>query len=77
MILSKFCLIVRRMKSVQFPTRNLLEQYENKRDFNKTTEPEPSITNKEGDKYRFVVQEHHASSLHFDFRLEYDGIMKR
>jgi bifunctional non-homologous end joining protein LigD len=54
-----------------------LEDYEKKRDFKKTNEPKPSQDEIGTNEYRFVVQEHHASVLHFDFRLENQGVMKR
>jgi bifunctional non-homologous end joining protein LigD len=51
-----------------------LEKYEAKRDFKKTSEP---IGGKgEGKTLSFVVQRHHASRLHYDFRLELDGVLK-
>jgi bifunctional non-homologous end joining protein LigD len=52
-----------------------LERYWGKRDFSKTPEPEGSVSKKKG-RHRFVVHEHHASILHFDFRLEIAGVAK-
>ncbi len=51
-----------------------LKLYTKKRNFTKTSEPEGLV--EKSSKHRFVVQEHHASSLHFDLRLEIDGVMK-
>jgi len=54
-----------------------LSEYKHKRDFSKTAEPSGGPV-KRGSrrKLRFVVQKHAASHLHFDFRLELDGVMK-
>jgi len=52
-----------------------LKEYRAKRDFRKTPEPGPT-TRKAGRTPIFVVQEHHASRLHYDFRLEADGVLK-
>jgi bifunctional non-homologous end joining protein LigD len=52
-----------------------LAEYKRKRDFSKTAEPEGKAT-RSGRALRFVVQKHAASHLHYDFRLELDGVMK-
>src|SRR5437870_7212874 len=52
-----------------------LKEYQKKRDFRKTPEPEPREA-KGHRKPIFVIQEHHASHLHYDFRLEADGVLK-
>lgn len=51
-----------------------LEEYRSKRDFESSPEPESRGTSGEGP--RFVIQKHDASSLHYDFRLEADGVLK-
>ncbi len=51
-----------------------LKEYQAKRKFNKTTEPKGEIS--ESESRRFVVHEHHARSLHYDFRLETEGVLK-
>ena len=51
-----------------------LDDYAKKRRFNKTPEPRGKIA--ERSKHRFVIQKHRASALHYDFRLEADGVLK-
>ncbi|MEM9340089.1 MAG: non-homologous end-joining DNA ligase [Bacteroidota bacterium] len=50
-----------------------LADYEAKRDFEKTPEPMSIVNESEGS--RFVIQRHHASHLHYDLRLEQDGVL--
>lgn len=52
-----------------------LGPYRGKRRFDRTAEPEGG-TDGGGDEPRFVVQIHDATSMHFDFRLESDGVLK-
>ena len=51
-----------------------LKPYREKRDFAKTTEPAPKLGKKSG--AQFVVQKHDARRLHFDLRLELNGVLK-
>ena len=55
-------------------TPEQLESYEKKRDFSKTSEPEARVADGTGSS--FVVHRHHASHLHYDLRLEQDGVLK-
>jgi bifunctional non-homologous end joining protein LigD len=51
-----------------------LEEYKRKRDFKQT--PEPPAKVERGERHRFVVQKHRATRLHYDFRLEMEGVLK-
>ncbi|MDB4924264.1 DNA ligase D [Mucilaginibacter sp.] len=52
-----------------------LEKYAEKRDFTKTAEPKAGRS-RDKDHLMFVIQKHDASRLHYDFRLEMDGVLK-
>jgi len=56
--------------------KRALIEYRRKRHFDKTSEPAGRPVRKRGKRLRFVIQKHAASRLHFDLRLELDGVMK-
>ena len=53
-----------------------LSVYEQKRDFQKTAEPKGDDAVRPSKQPRFVVQRHDATRLHYDLRLEVDGVFK-
>jgi bifunctional non-homologous end joining protein LigD len=53
-----------------------LSEYRRKRDFSRTAEPAGTVASARKGTLRFVIQKHAASHLHFDLRLELDGVMK-
>jgi bifunctional non-homologous end joining protein LigD len=53
-----------------------LTTYRNKRDFEKTAEPSGDAPVKPSGRRRFVIQKHAATHLHYDLRLEFDGVFK-
>src|SRR5881628_2512871 len=69
------------VKSAAGPKRSAraqLAEYQQKRDFSRTREPSgdtPTAPARAG-RLRFVIQKHAARNLHFDLRLELDGVMK-
>jgi bifunctional non-homologous end joining protein LigD len=52
-----------------------LEEYKRKRDFKKTPEPGPKVESSKGGERFFCVQKHLASHLHYDVRLEHNGVL--
>ncbi|GAC1408949.1 MAG: DNA ligase D [Gemmatimonadaceae bacterium] len=62
----------------QSTARTQLTEYRRKRDFSRTEEPsgEATPTRAQAGHLRFVIQKHAARNLHFDLRLELDGVMK-
>jgi DNA ligase D-like protein (predicted ligase)/DNA ligase D-like protein (predicted polymerase)/DNA ligase D-like protein (predicted 3'-phosphoesterase) len=57
------------------PVADKLTTYRRMRDPGKTPEPVPAEAPAMGNNERFVIQEHHARRLHYDFRLERDGVL--
>ncbi len=55
---------------------NNLSRYQSKRDFSKTAEPSGDIGVASSGRRRFVIQKHAATRLHYDLRLELDGVFK-
>ncbi len=52
-----------------------LQRYRDKRDFERTSEPSGELR-PSGKQLEFVIQRHHARHLHYDFRLEWNGVLK-
>ena len=53
-----------------------LDEYRSKRDFERTREPRGKVERRRGKALQFVIQKHAARRLHYDFRLELDGVLK-
>lgn len=53
-----------------------LQKYQEKRRFSETPEPRGKTQGKRGKALTFVIQKHEASHLHYDFRLEFDSVLK-
>src|SRR5689334_21481108 len=67
------------MPARKAPTaKEQLSEYQRKRDFSRTAEPAGGNEKKKtkASKLEFVIQQHAATRLHFDLRLELDGVMK-
>src|SRR6187551_1529384 len=56
--------------------RDSLAPYRAKRDFDQTAEPSGKTAVPAAPQLRFVIQRHDATRLHYDFRLELDGVFK-
>ena len=56
--------------------RTSLARYQQKRDFTRTAEPSGRLGVSAASQLRFVIQKHAASHLHYDLRLELDGVFK-
>ena len=59
-----------------FVATRKLSTYRQKRDFTKTAEPSGKLPVKASKQLRFVIQKHAARRLHYDLRLELDGVFK-
>ena len=58
------------------PADDPLKTYREKRNFERTSEPRGETPRTAADQPRFVIQKHDASRLHYDFRIEVDGVLK-
>jgi bifunctional non-homologous end joining protein LigD len=56
--------------------KNPLDEYKAKRTFTATPEPAPAVRTARAGPLLFVVQQHHAQRMHYDLRLECDGVLK-
>ena len=66
--------VMGRSGSIMAKSVNNLSKYKAKRNFAQTPEPKPIVINGEG--HCYLIQKHAASHLHYDFRLELDGVLK-
>jgi len=55
---------------------NNLKEYKKKRNFRKTKEPKPESKKRKGTGLIYVIQKHKATNLHYDLRLELNGVLK-
>jgi bifunctional non-homologous end joining protein LigD len=52
-----------------------LQEYQRKRNFNRTSEPPPGKTRANSEKFSYLIQKHDATRLHYDLRIELDGVL--
>jgi bifunctional non-homologous end joining protein LigD len=64
-----------RSKSSELSKFGRLAEYNRRRSFSVTPEPAGKLGRVRNEALEFVIQKHRASSLHYDFRLEHDGVM--
>src|ERR1700675_794466 len=64
------------MRRISGVPNNKLSAYRSKRDFSKTGEPRGEPGGEPSKRLRYVIQKHAASRLHYDLRLELDGVFK-
>src|ERR1700750_2697256 len=57
-------------------TKDALKKYREKRDFKETPEPTDRSRARKGKEPMFVIQKHDATRLHYDFRIEAEGVLK-
>ncbi|CCQ13901.1 DNA ligase (ATP) [Rhodococcus sp. AW25M09] len=62
-------------KTKSSTAKDKLDKYRSMRSADRTPEPVPTIAEPQGNNDTFVIQEHHARRLHYDFRLEHDGVL--
>ncbi|MGX9391442.1 DNA ligase D [Nitrobacteraceae bacterium UC4446_H13] len=68
--------MVRKQPAKKRPSKKQLAKYRAKRDFEVTAEPAGMAAVKASKRRRFVIQKHAATRLHYDLRLEFDGVFK-
>src|ERR1700744_1961754 len=67
---------MRKTPSTSRTTKTPLARYQEKRDFTETQEPSGRVAVAPADRLRFIIQKHAARQLHYDLRLELDGVFK-
>lgn len=73
----KIVIIFLLILGIVMPTKTQLKKYRQRRDFTHTSEPAGGAKiKKKKSKLCFVIQKHDATHLHYDFRLEIDGVLK-